>query len=258
MPPCIALTRSMPLSGRRRIAVVLAAIASLAVLGMLGAPGALAAGSVVVSQTDGLNPAGQEITVTGTGFDEAQGIYVSVCVDNGPGQLPTPCLGGVDTTGASGSSAWISSNPPPYAEGLTIPYGAGGSFEVTIFAVGGDPNTGIDCTVVTCSLVTRSDHTATDDRSQDTRTPLTFVAGGAAAPSTPTRSETHEPTAEVTAPTESATTAPPSDATPVADETGQSDSSVPAAAWVGGGVLLTATAALMVTRRRRTEKGTPQ
>ena len=158
------------------------ALALAAVVEVLGAAPALAAGSVTVSATDDLDPAGQVITVTGTGFDEEQGIYVSVCVDNGPGQLPTPCLGGVDTTGGTGSSVWVSSNPPPYAEGMTIPYGPGGSFEVTIFATGGDAELGIDCAVVTCSLVTRSDHTATDDRSQDTRTPLTFRAAGAGAP----------------------------------------------------------------------------
>ena len=258
-----AQTRSLPLSGRRRAAVVLATIGSLAALGLLGAPAASAAGSVVVSQTEGLDPSGHEITVTGTGFDEEQGIYVSVCVDNGPGQLPTPCLGGVDTTGASGSSAWISSNPPPYAEGLTIPYGPGGSYEVTIFAVGGDPKTGIDCTVVSCSLVTRSDHTATDDRSQDTRTPLTFLPAGGPASTSPPPSGTDEPTdepaANTGAPTEATTTASASDATAVADATDQDDSAVPPLVWVGGGALMAAAAtAFVASSRRRTEKGSQQ
>lgn len=249
-------------------AVALLGGALAAPLVLLTAGPSLAAGSVVVSQTEGLDPAGTAITVTGTGFDVEQGIYVSVCVDNGPGELPTPCLGGVDTTGASGSSQWISSNPPPYAEGLTIPYGPGGSFEVTVFAVGSDPKTGVDCTVVVCSLVTRSDHTAPDDRSQDTRTPLSFggPAPTSAAPTTAPPSEPAEvPTTSAAVTTPPSASAPPAD-TPVVDPDGDTpppaleaasgSSGPPVAVWVAGGLVLVAVASTaLIARRRTSEKG---
>jgi hypothetical protein len=161
-----------------------------------------------VPPTDGLDPGGQEIRVVGTGFNENQGIYISVCVDNGPGELPTPCLGGIDTEGASGSAAWISSNPPSYAEGLTTPYGPGGSFDVTLFVVASDPKVEIDCFATPCAVVTRSDHTATEDRSQDTITPLSFAEPGSvptASPTSPDEQPGSTPTASEEAPTASAT-----------------------------------------------------
>jgi hypothetical protein len=74
-----------------------------------------------VSKSSGLNPADDTITVRGNGFDVRKGVYVAVCVDTGPGRVPTPCLGGMDTTGAGGGSAWISSNPPSYRTGLATP-----------------------------------------------------------------------------------------------------------------------------------------
>jgi hypothetical protein len=243
----------------------LALAAAVAVVGTLTADPALAAGSVAVSRTDDLDPAGQLITVTGSGFNEQQGIYVSVCVDNGPGQLATPCLGGVDTAGTSGSSAWVSSTPPPYAEGLTIPYGPGGTFEVTILALGADPKTGIDCRVVTCSLVTRSDHTATDDRSQDTRTPLTFLASATVAPSGGGPTVADEPDAVASTPTTSAPTSAaeptPAEAgpsTPIATQNDDASGGVSGLVWIGGGVLAAVVATTFVITRRRTQKGSAQ
>ena len=69
---------------------MLVVAAPMMIIGTLTAGPALAAGSVVVSPAADLDPAGETITVSGSGFNEEQGIYVSVCVDNGPGQLPTP------------------------------------------------------------------------------------------------------------------------------------------------------------------------
>jgi hypothetical protein len=166
-------------------------------LTIIGASPAAAAGSVTVSATEDLDPAGQAIVVRGSGFDDSQGIYVAVCVDNGPGELPSPCIGGVDTTGEAQSSAWISSNPPSYGEGVATPYGPGGSFEVTLWVVAEDPIAKIDCRKVPCAVVTRADHTATADRSQDTRTPVTFAAGE------PIASASTGPTATTTAPSPS-------------------------------------------------------
>ncbi|WP_411152255.1 immunoglobulin I-set domain protein [Streptomyces sp. A30] len=115
----------------------------------------------------------QTLKITGSGYDEDKGIYVALCVDNGDGELPTPCIGGVDMSGASHSSAWISSNPPDYGEELATPYEAGGSFEVELTVDAKDEFT--DCFKATCVLATRADHTLSGDRSQDVKVPVAFV-----------------------------------------------------------------------------------
>ena len=61
---------------------------------------------------------------------QTKGIYVTFCVVPPPGQLPTPCGGGIDLTGTGGGTNWVSSDPPIYATGLTTPYGPGGTFSV--------------------------------------------------------------------------------------------------------------------------------
>lgn len=129
--------------------------------------------SLTVSQADGLDPEGQIVSVAGTGYTEEKGIYVAFCVDKGPGRLPEPCGGGIDLEGTGGSSAWISSNPPPYGRDLAVPYAAGGSFsvEIRVSAVIADH----DCLVERCAIVTRNDHTRTEDRSQDLVVPISFA-----------------------------------------------------------------------------------
>jgi hypothetical protein len=99
-----------------------------------------------------LNPAGQRVVVQGSGFDAGQGIYVAVCVDNGPGVLPSPCIGGMDTTGAAQSSAWISSDPPSYGSGVATPYGPGGTCVVTLWVVAAEPSSKIDSRAATSSV----------------------------------------------------------------------------------------------------------
>lgn len=144
---------------------------------------------LTVSKSSGLDPAGETVTVSGTGYNTEKGIYVAFCVDNGAGKTPTPCVGGVDMSGESGASQWISSNPPSYGEGLAKPYtGSGhkGSFSVQIKVRAKDANT--DCTKsgVTCSVITRNDHTRGGDQSQTVRVPVTFKGSGSAtATSTP-------------------------------------------------------------------------
>lgn len=129
-----------------------------------------------VSQTSGLSAHGQTLQVHGSGYDVSKGIYVAFCVDRGPGQLPTPCGGGIDTTGKTQASQWISSNPPTYGVGLAKPYGPGGSFDVAlqVSPIINAPEHSYDCRKVQCAVVTRADHLRTDDRSQDVRVPVTF------------------------------------------------------------------------------------
>ncbi len=87
---------------------------------------------LTVTTVNHLATQNQTLKITGSGYDEEKGICVALCVDNGEGELPTPCIGGVDTSGESHSSAWISSNPPDYGEQLAVPYDEGGSFEVEL------------------------------------------------------------------------------------------------------------------------------
>ncbi|MFC8845971.1 MULTISPECIES: hypothetical protein [unclassified Micromonospora] len=181
---------------------------------------------LTVTPSSGVARSGTSVTVSGTGYDVTKGIYVAYCVDNGSGVVPTPCGGGADTTGSTGASHWISSNPPSYGEGLAVPYGAGGSFRVTL-TVGiriGD----VDCTVRRCVVATRADHTRTADRSQDVRVPVTFAAAAtaartSAAPTTAGAAGTGGPAARTTAPaaatTAPATAAPAGSAAPAASGT---------------------------------------
>jgi hypothetical protein len=111
------------------------------------------------------------VRVTGRGYDPAIGIYVAVCTSAAPSS-GSACVGGADMTGASGSSAWISSDPPPYGEKLAIPFGPGGTFSVTLTVRASGP--GLDCTAVRCGVITRADHTRYGTRSQDAFVPLRF------------------------------------------------------------------------------------
>ncbi|KOG21985.1 immunoglobulin domain-containing protein [Streptomyces viridochromogenes] len=128
---------------------------------------------LTVTPVNHLATENQTLKVTGAGYDTDKGVYVALCVDNGDGELPTPCVGGVDMSGASHSSAWISSNPPDYGQDLAIPYGDGGSFEVELSVDAKDEFT--DCFKARCVLATRADHTLSGDRSQDVKVPVSFV-----------------------------------------------------------------------------------
>lgn len=171
---------------------------------MIYAPNTATAGTglhLAVSKTQQLDPAGETVTVTGSGYPEADGIYVAFCVVPPPGRTPTPCGGGVDLGGDSGASAWISSNPPDYGVGLAIPYGPGGSFRVSV-RVSAMLNSSIDCRLVQCAIVSRADHTHVGDRHLDVIVPVFF-----AVPPTTT-----QPVATTAAPA----TAAPSTTTPLA------------------------------------------
>lgn len=133
--------------------------------------------SLSVSSNVNLDPAGETITVTGSGYRADKGVYVAFCLIPAPGVAPSPCGGGIDTTGQGGGSVWISSDPPAYGEGLAVPYGPNGSFEVTI-KVAARINDDVDCTRMACAVVTRNDHTRTADRGQDVVVAVSFAGDG--------------------------------------------------------------------------------
>ncbi|MEU3016479.1 cell wall protein [Nocardiopsis sp. NPDC007018] len=135
--------------------------------------------TLTVSRTSGLDPSGEKVTVTGTGYDTSKGVYVALCdtANASSTQAPSPCIGGVDMEGEGGSSAWVSSNPPPYGEGLATPYtgsGTDGGFTVELTVKGSDEHTDCLSAATDCAVVTRNDHTRSSDRGQDVFVPVTF------------------------------------------------------------------------------------
>ena len=113
---------------------------------------------------------GSMITVSGNRFDETVGIYLAFCVVPKKGELPTPCGGGVNKVGTGESSFWISSNPPPYAIGLTDEFLPAGRFTHTVKV---SKKIGkFDCTKVKCAITVRADHLRGNDRSYDMFIPV--------------------------------------------------------------------------------------
>ena len=158
--------------------MVLAVLLGAAQLGSAQAIGihALAHGQygqiLKVSKSKNLAARGSWITVTGSGYDERVGIYVTMCVRPSRGQLPTPCGGGINKTGSSAASVWVSSNAPNYGAGLAKPFGIGGKFKVRLFL---GPHIGnLDCRKIHCVIATRADHLQTSNRTADVFIPVTF------------------------------------------------------------------------------------
>jgi len=160
------------------VAVVVSALAAVGVEPWAGPAPASAAvprqacgGRICVSQTTDLDPAGQSVQVSGSGFDtyEGRGLYVAFCLVPPPGQRPTPCGGGSSGSG----SAWFASDSYGAENGASA-FGPGGSFSVSVYA---SPTIGsIDCRRVQCAVVTFTDHRELTDRSQDSIVPVTFAA----------------------------------------------------------------------------------
>jgi hypothetical protein len=113
---------------------------------------------------------GTTLTVSGNYFDETVGIYLAFCVVPKKGQPPTPCGGGVNKAGLGDASFWISSNPPPYAVGLTDEFLPGGRFtqKVVVSRKIGK----FDCRKVKCAITVRADHLRSNDRSSDMFIPI--------------------------------------------------------------------------------------
>lgn len=250
----------------RTAAAALALLATAGLLVVAESP-ARAAKKLAVSKTRNLNRAGETVTVSGRGYDTTKGIYVAFCVDNGPGVQPSPCGGGADMSGSSGTSAWISSNPPSYGEGLAKPYGKGGSFRVSlrVSQMIGD----VDCALRGCAVVTRADHTRSSDRSQDVRVAVRFAPAPAGAPATaaPTAAVvaggTKAPAGQRSTPAgpptgRLATAAPPSAAVAVAMESQEipltrTSAATPLGHWwaIAGAFVVGLLAATVVGRLRR-------
>jgi hypothetical protein len=146
------------------VALALAAMPSAQAASIKGSQGQVLTASATSAKS------GSMITVTGNRFDETVGIYLAFCVVPKKGQPPTPCGGGVNKAGLGDSSFWISSNPPPYAVGLTEEYLPGGRFTHKVMV---SKKIGkFDCTKVKCAITVRADHLRSNDRSSDLFIPV--------------------------------------------------------------------------------------
>jgi hypothetical protein len=131
--------------------------------------------TVTVSPATGVAP-GSMVTVSGSGFAPAGGVYVMFCAK------PTGELG---TQGGRAASATCN---PDQSNDHTVwktPIPADGTFSVQLKVESTFAST--DCTKTTCGVFVRKDHMGgASDYSQDAFAPLTFSAAAAPAPSTPT------------------------------------------------------------------------
>ncbi|MFJ2812332.1 MULTISPECIES: hypothetical protein [unclassified Streptomyces] len=124
---------------------------------------------------------GGTVRVKGAGYNRAQGVFLAFCVipdgvrvgdPSTYTSLPGPCLGG--RAAQDGSSRRITDTGTG-TPGITIPYGAGGSFDTTL-NLKREIAEGVVCgETVRCAVVTRADFTATDDRTYDQYIPVTFA-----------------------------------------------------------------------------------
>jgi hypothetical protein len=129
--------------------------------------------------------AGDQLVVSGSGFDASTGIYVAVCkVPDSVDLKPGPCLGGVpdidaEQTGAEGQVQWAASNwiNDDWAWRL---FGArsfddrdAGTFTAYLL-VPESSDEFVDCVIDSCAIYTRNDHTAIDNRVQDLYLPVSF------------------------------------------------------------------------------------
>ena len=117
-----------------------------------------------VDNTSNLVDASDSVSITLTGLDQNQGVYVRLCAAGNLAQRPTACFG---------QGIWASNNQTSLTQG-----GTDASSAITLavrgnFAVG---TSAVDCQLVSCGVFIRLDHLASSDTSLDTFIPVTFAA----------------------------------------------------------------------------------
>jgi hypothetical protein len=121
---------------------------------------------VDVTPTTGLDPAGDEVSVTVAGLPDDTGIYVRLCA-----------LAGSARPGAAdcdGQGRWVRETYPygPYPTDGSVVKPSAGAVTLPVAASFG----AVDCSVVACGIHVRRDHLAAADTSYDLAIPLTFAA----------------------------------------------------------------------------------
>lgn len=161
----------------RSIGTLLAGLAVLTVTLAAGvAPVSAQTGgpTVTVTPSADLDPAGQTVTISGSGFGASDGVYVRLCAEAAGDIGTAEGRPGADRC-LDDPQHWVSNFP-----GATAPMVAG-SFTVQLEVVGtftGSEGESFDCRVVQCGIATRRDHVGgASDYSLDTFTPISFAAG---------------------------------------------------------------------------------
>lgn len=116
--------------------------------------------TLTLSKSTGLDPAGEEITVTGTGYDLAQPIYLTTCTDRPLAEVDFAFIAAGCTRGAK----LVTSNP---TTATMVKFAEDGSFETTLtVAPKGE----------TTAVYTIADHTGMTNRTQDAKAVVSFAA----------------------------------------------------------------------------------
>jgi hypothetical protein len=128
---------------------------------------------------------GDQLVVSGAGYDESRGIYVAICkIPADAATKPGPCIGGVPAQEAQSvdagtvqyaASNWINDDWAWKLFGARS-YDSAKLGTFTAYVEVGEPvDSKLDCTVESCGLYTRNDHTALSDRVQDLYLPVGFA-----------------------------------------------------------------------------------
>ncbi|TDC61700.1 hypothetical protein E1200_28440 [Actinomadura sp. GC306] len=151
-----------------------AAVAATALGLLLAAPQPAFAASVRVSPTTGLDPGGQTISVSGSGFDAARNNKFGVYVVFGPRRADW-----ATNSNSFLAAKWVHPGGAGGGSGQA-PMSASGGFSVSLQVkakyTDGDGRK-VDCLKTRCYVITMAAH-GVPDRSQDTFTPITFRGGG--------------------------------------------------------------------------------
>jgi hypothetical protein len=165
----------MKFSSRRFLrGTAVATGAGLLGLGLTAAPAFADGPATTVTPTAEADPAGQDIRVTGSGFDPDSnngfGVYVAFGPKNGADWYLN--------ANAFQTTKWVHKNASGSAGQAKM--NADGTFDLTLTGIkarytDGDGNE-VDCLTTQCYVLTFAAH-GSPDRSQDTLTPVTFVGG---------------------------------------------------------------------------------
>ncbi|WP_018653806.1 WxL domain-containing protein [Actinomadura flavalba] len=140
----------------------------------LGLAPAFAAGpATTVSPTTGANPAGQDLTIQGSGFNANANGGMGVYVAFGPKTADY-----ATNAGAFQVSKWVHKNAAPGSSQIKM--NADGTFSLTLPGVKAKYTNGdgdeVNCLTTQCYVITIAAH-GSPDRSQDSFTAVTFTGG---------------------------------------------------------------------------------
>ncbi|WP_176611487.1 hypothetical protein [Actinomadura sp. WMMB 499] len=149
-----------------------AIVATAAGLGLVAVAGPAHAASLRVSKTSGLDPAGESVTVTGSGFDPDRNNGFGVYVVFGPRRADFH-----RNANAFASAVWVHKGG---SGGAQAKMSASGTFSVTLTVkaryTDGDGRS-VDCASTRCYVMAMAAH-GVADRSQDASVPMAFRGTG--------------------------------------------------------------------------------